>query len=63
MEEVWHAVRAAVGTNPLVDLDLALEQAGAPIAEHVLATMPGLVAAIAAGETAGSLLARPDQPG
>lgn len=60
-DEVWHAVRAAVGTNPLVDLDVALEQAGAPIAEHVKASMPGLVTGIAAGDMTGSLLARPDQ--
>jgi len=59
-DEVWHAVRAAVGTNPLVDLDVALEQAGAPIAAHVLDALPHLVAAIMAGDTVGSLLVRPD---
>jgi GntR family transcriptional repressor for pyruvate dehydrogenase complex len=59
--EVWHAVRAAVGVNPLVDLDVALEQAGAPIAEHDRAAMPGLVTGIAAGDLAGSLLITPDQ--
>ena len=59
LTEVWHAVRAAVGTNPLVDLDIALEQAGAPIAAHVLDSMPPLVAAIMAGDTAGSLLGTP----
>jgi DNA-binding transcriptional regulator YhcF (GntR family) len=59
LTEVWHAVRAAVGANPLVDLDIALEQAGAPIAAHVLDSMPPLVAAIAAGDTAGSLLGTP----
>ena len=61
-DEVWHAVRAAVGINPLVDLDIALEQAGAPIAEQVREAMPGLVAAIAAGDTAAASLARVDQP-
>jgi hypothetical protein len=60
LNEVWHAVRAAVGSNPLVDLDVALEQAGAPIAPFVLEAMPPLVAAIMAGDTAGSLLVRPD---
>src|SRR6478752_4127826 len=60
LTEVWHAVRAAVGTNPLVDLDIALEQAGAPIAAHVLDSLPHLVAAIMAGDTVGSLLVRPD---
>jgi DNA-binding transcriptional regulator YhcF (GntR family) len=59
IDEVWHAVRAAVGANPLVDLDIALEQAGAPIADHVAAALPDLVAAIAAGDTAGSLLLAP----
>ena len=59
--EVWHAVRAAVGTSPLVDLDLALEQAGAPIATYVQTAMPELVAAIRAGDLAGSLLGRSNQ--
>ena len=59
--EVWHALRAAVGTNPLVDLDIALEQAGAPIAPHVQAALPELVAAITAGDLAGSLLVRSDE--
>ena len=62
LTEVWHAVRAAVGTNPLVDLDIALEQAGAPIAAHVLDAMPPLVAAIMAGDTVGSLLGTGNHP-
>ena len=61
LTEVWHALRAAVGTNPLVDLDIALEQAGAPIAPHVQAALPELVAAITAGDLAGSLLVRSDE--
>jgi len=60
IEEVWRAVRAAIGTNPLIDLDIALEQAGAPIASQVLDAMPVLVVAIAAGDTAGSMLVRAD---
>ena len=57
IDEVWRAVRAAVGTNPLVDLDIALEQAGAPIAAScALMRCQTLVAAIAAGDTAGSSL-------
>jgi DNA-binding transcriptional regulator YhcF (GntR family) len=60
IDEVWHAVRAAVGSNPLVDLDLALEQAGAPIAAHVTAAMPELVKAISIGDISGSLLVQPD---
>ena len=62
LDEVWHAVRAAVGANPLVDLDIALEQAGAPIPPRPTA-MPDLVAAIAAGDLAGSLLVRPGLSG
>ena len=59
-DEVWHAVRAAVGVNPLVDLDIALEQAGAPISSRVSDAMPDLVAAIVAGDTAGSSLLTPN---
>lgn len=61
VDEVWHAVRAAVGVSPLVDLDIALEQAGAPISSRVTDAMPDLVAAIAAGDTAGSSLVTPDE--
>ncbi len=59
LDEVWHAVRAAVGDNPLVDLDIAMEQAGAPIPAYVATALPDLIAAVVAGDLAGSLLVRP----
>ena len=57
--EVWQSIRGAAGINPLVDLDLALEQAGAPVADRVIQALPELVAALAAGDIAGSLLLAP----
>ena len=62
LQEVWRAVRAAVGDNPLVDLDIAMEQAGAPIATYVADAMPDLVGAIVAGDLVGSSLVPPHEP-
>ncbi|WP_111768764.1 winged helix-turn-helix domain-containing protein [Nakamurella deserti] len=47
--EVWAAVRAAAGVSPLVDIDLALESAGAPIPRQIVAELPALTAALRAG--------------
>ena len=59
LDEVWHAVRAAVGDNPLVDLHIAMEQSGAPITAYFATALPDLIAAVVAGDLAGSLLVRP----
>ncbi len=48
--EVWAAIRLAAGTTPLVDIDLALERAGAPIPRQIVADLPALAAAVRAGQ-------------
>ncbi len=47
--EVWSAVRIAAGSSPLVDIDRALEQAGAPIPRQIVEELPALLAAVRAG--------------
>lgn len=49
-QEVWDALRSAVGVSPLVDLDVALEQAGALIPRQIADALPTLIAAIEAGD-------------
>ena len=39
--------------------DIAMEQAGAPIPAYVATALPDLIAAVVAGDLAGSLLVRP----
>jgi len=56
---VWHALRAAVGVSPLVDLDVALEQTGATIPAQIRAALPALVAAVEAGDP-NPFMPRPD---
>src|SRR5690349_4837461 len=58
-DEVWQALRAAVGVSPLVDLDVALEQAGATIPLQIRAALPALVAAVEAGDP-NPFIGRPD---
>lgn len=50
--DVWSAVRQAAGVSPLVDIDLALEAAGAPIPRQIVAELPALTAAVRAGTPA-----------
>ena len=50
--DVWSAVRRAAGVSPLVDIDVALEQAGAPIPRRIVADLPALLAEIRAGRPA-----------
>ena len=49
-EEVWGGLRSAVGSSPLVDLDIALEQAGALIPRQIADGLPSLIAAVEAGD-------------
>lgn len=55
--EVWAAVRRAAGGSLLVDIDLALEAAGAPIPRRIVDDLSQLTVAIRAG---GPVLLRPD---
>lgn len=47
--DVWSAVRVAAGVSPLVDIDLALEAAGAPLPRQIVADLPALLAAVRDG--------------
>lgn len=55
--EVWAAVRRAAGASALVDIDLALDAAGAPLSRRIVADLPTLMATVRAG---GPVVLRPD---
>ena len=48
----WQAVRECVGENPLIDLDVAIEQAGCDLPDQVAGALDEIIARIVAGDPA-----------
>lgn len=47
---IWSAIRACAGESPLVDLDVAIEQAGCELPDQLVGEIGGLLDAVLAGD-------------